>query len=67
VNARQVGAFTPLHAVAQTGDAEMAELLLSFAADINARTSEGDTALSIAIEWGHRDVAILLREHRDAA
>ena len=61
-NARQNGGFTALHAAAQNGDAAMARDLLDHGAEVDPPTEDGRTALGIADEQGHDDVAALLRE-----
>ena len=61
-NARQSGGFVALHAAAQKGDARMARDLLEHGADPSLATDDGRTALSIAEEQGHEDVAALLRD-----
>lgn len=61
VNARQEGGFTPLHAAAQSGDAELARLLLDQGADPGAATDDGKSPADFAAERGHADVAVLLR------
>ncbi len=60
-NARQNGGFTALHAAAQNGDAAMARDLLDHGAR-DEPTEDGRTALAIAEEQGHDEVAALLRE-----
>jgi len=62
VNATQRHEFTPLHAAAQHGDAELVELFLSAEADPLARTESGETAADTAEAAGHVDVAKRLRE-----
>ena len=41
---------------------EMAKLLIAHGADVNARTSDAKTPLSLALEKGHHEMATLLRE-----
>ncbi len=60
-NARQNLGFTALHAAAQNGDAAMARDLLDHGAT-DEPTDDGRTALAIAEEQGHDEVAALLRE-----
>ena len=60
-NARQNLGFTALHAAAQNGDAGMARDLLDHGA-MDEPTEDGRTALAIAEEQGHDEVAALLRE-----
>src|SRR6202020_3310720 len=52
--------FTPLHEAAQTGDAEMARLLLGLGADPNVRSEWGATPLDSARQHGGGAVAGLL-------
>lgn len=53
---------TPLHYAAQKGFLELAELLLSRGADINARENIGRTPFFRANSAGHKDVADFLRK-----
>ena len=67
VNDRDALGDTPLHAAAQTGNVEMAELLLAHGADVNAKADAGWTALHWAVYWQHPAmVELLLRHHADA-
>jgi ankyrin repeat protein len=52
--------FTPLHGAAQTGDVEMARLLLGLGADPNIRSEWGATPLDSARAHGRDAVAELL-------
>ena len=52
--------FTPLHEAAQTGDVEMARLLLGLGADPNIRSEWGATPLDSARQHGQEAVAELL-------
>ncbi|KAM0815307.1 putative KRR-R motif-containing protein 1 [Seiridium cardinale] len=53
--------FTPLHAAAQAGWADVAEVLLDhFNADLEARTNQNRTALHLAASSGHTDLVTLL-------
>ena len=62
-NARQQGAFAPLHAAAQNGDVEMVRDLLEHGADPRrVRRTTAAPRSSIAEEEGHDDVAALLRD-----
>lgn len=70
VNWRDMNGNTPLLAAANTGDAEMIRMLLSFGADREARGCDGLTAFELALEYvasgvggeGHEEVAQVLRE-----
>jgi hypothetical protein len=52
--------FTPLHEAAQTGDVEMAQLLLELGADPNIKSEWGATPLESARQHGQEAVAELL-------
>jgi Ankyrin repeats (many copies) len=52
--------FTPLHEAAQTGDVEMARLLLGLGANPNIRSEWGATPLQSARQHGRQAVAELL-------
>lgn len=55
---------TCLHTAAFHEDnREIIELLIEHGADVNARTKDGDSPLSLAIKQGNHLVAELLREH----
>lgn len=62
VNVPHLGGGTPLHTAAFTGDAAVARLLLARGADPMARTDDGKTAVDVARERGHEDLARLLEE-----
>jgi hypothetical protein len=51
---------TPLHYAAAMGSEDMAELLLTNRADVNAKANNGMTPLHAAAAMGHRDVVELL-------
>jgi Ankyrin repeats (many copies) len=53
--------FTPLHQAAQTGDVEMARLLLGLGADPNIRSEWGATPLDSARNHRQQAVAELLQ------
>ena len=55
--------FSPLMAASEDGNKDIVKLLLAQGADIHARTNDGKTALSFAVEKGHNDVATLLKDH----
>ncbi|BGP25881.1 ankyrin repeat protein [Rhodotorula toruloides] len=52
--------MTPLHAAALKGQAEAAQMLLDYGADINAPDLNGNTPLHYACAWGHWPVMKLL-------
>jgi ankyrin repeat protein len=55
--------FSPLITAAADGDPEIVRLLLAAGADPTARTTDGKTAASIALERNHPEIAELLRKH----
>jgi len=56
--------FTPLHEAAKSGHVEIVECLLSHDADVNAKMSDGGTALHAAAEQrGSKEVAECLINH----
>ncbi len=57
VDARQHGGWTPLHAVAQNGDAASVDLLLGRGADPALANDAGQTAESLARAAGHAAIA----------
>ncbi|MCI0640078.1 MAG: ankyrin repeat domain-containing protein [Gemmataceae bacterium] len=48
-----VFSHTPLHAAAENGHEHIIDLLCQFKADINAKSRDGDTALTVAASRGH--------------
>jgi ankyrin repeat protein len=48
---------------AKSGHNEVAELMLTHKADVNARTNKGTTPLRVALLQGHKEMVDLLREH----
>ncbi|MCE2527010.1 MAG: acyltransferase family protein [Actinomycetia bacterium] len=56
------GGWTPLHAAAFTGDADMVKLLISRGAEPApvASASEGETPLALAFHFGHEEATDLL-------
>ena len=63
VNAKGLHHKTPLHWAAEKNNAELAELLVSAGADLNAEVSWGMTPLAWAANMGSREVADVLLEH----
>ena len=59
------GGTAPLYYAAQQGNKKAVKLLLAHGADINVRVrqDQGKTALQVATERGHKEIADLLREH----
>ena len=55
--------WKPLMAAAKTGEARVAEMLLSSGADVHARYPNGKTPLYCAAEWGHVKVVEVLLAH----
>lgn len=61
-NVREQGGYTPLHAAAQNGDAQMIRSLLYNGADLAIRSNDGKLAADLAKEAGHKDAAALLKD-----
>lgn len=53
---------TALMFAAQWGQLASADYLLKSGADVSVVNAQGDTALSLALKNGHRDVVLLLRK-----
>ena len=51
---------TPLHIAARKGDIKIVELLLRQGGEIFATNRDEMTCLDVAIEYGHKDVALLI-------
>jgi ankyrin repeat protein len=60
VNAREFGGSTPLHAVANNGDVDMARFLLARGADPRLTDDQSRTAVDIARQGGHTAIVELL-------
>ena len=54
---------TPLHYAAANGHKEIAELLITKGADVNAKDEDGGTPLDGAISRNQTEIADLLRKH----
>lgn len=67
VNAKNMYGATPLHVAAEKGHTDLAAMLLANKADVNASASKIRTPirrpLGLAIHYGRKDVARLLRQH----
>ena len=55
--------FSPLITAAADGDPEIVDMLIAAGADVTAHTTDGKTAVSMALERGHPKIAELLRKH----
>ena len=58
-----LGGSTPLHYAAQNGHLFVIKMLLETAADVTARTTQGQTAYKLAMDRGHTQIATLLLEY----
>lgn len=64
VNERNISQRTPLHFLAfYMDEPKLAELMIQHGADINAKDKDGYTALEVAEQAGHKEVAEVLRKH----
>ena len=63
MNAKNEEGYTPLSYAAYKGHKEVAELLISKGADVNAQMDDGRTSLDKAIERNRNELAALLRKH----
>lgn len=54
---------TALMFAAQWGQQASVDYLLKTGADVSVVNAQGDTALSLALKNGHRNVALLLRQY----
>ena len=59
--------YTPLAYAAMRGSLPMIELLLRNGADASQTTKEGDSAVELALRFGHAEVADALKQARRAA
>ncbi len=53
----------PLHVAIRKGYSDVVEALISQGVDVDARTSDGQTPLELAISCEHDEIAELLRQH----
>jgi ankyrin repeat protein len=61
VNAKGEGGVTPLACAAAAGALESVTLLLGAGADPHVKADDGSTALGLALEGGHEQVATALK------
>ena len=59
--------YTPLAYAAMRGSLPMVELLLQHGADAHQPTKEGDSAVELALRFGHAEVAEAVKQARRAA
>ena len=57
MNATQAQGFTPLHAAAQNGDADLAAVFLAAGRTRICALEDGRTAADVALEAGHEALA----------
>jgi ankyrin repeat protein len=53
----------PSHSAAKEGRKEIAELLITKGADVNAKDEDGGTPLDVAISFRQTETADLIRKH----
>ena len=63
VNSYSHDGWTPLQAVAQSGDVKLVRLLIANGADVKARAENNQSALDLAMTKGHQAVVELLEQH----
>jgi hypothetical protein len=66
-NLQHDNGYTPLAYAAMKGSVPMVELLLRNGASASLTTREGDTAVELALRYGHADAAELLKRARQEA
>jgi hypothetical protein len=66
-NLQHDNGYTPLAYAAMKGSVPMVELLLRNGASASLTTREGDTAVELALRYGHADAAELLKRARQDA
>ena len=55
--------LSALHIAAMNGRTEVARVLIQKGARVNSRNSKGETARTLAVRWGHKDVVQLLKQY----
>ena len=55
--------YTPLITAARNNKAELVIFLIKNGAKVNAKTKDGSTALSIAVEEGHQGIIDILKSN----
>ena len=63
-NAPQQSGFRPIHEAANSNDQALAELLMTYGADPELPNDAGVTALDLAREKGHSELAASMRPAR---
>ena len=63
MNAKKDFGWTPLHYAAMKHDKEIAELLISKGADVNAKTKRGETPIDWTTRYKRTETADLLRKY----
>lgn len=63
VNSRDNDGYTPLHRACYNNDIELVDLLLSYGADVGAKTEYQWEPLHSACQWNHFECASRLIQH----